>query len=49
MGQQWPAAGTGALAAADLGGAVCEPHHRATEQTTHNLESNYTKEVLSLL
>ena len=23
MGQQWPAVGTGALAAADLGGAVC--------------------------
>ena len=44
MGQQWPAAGTGALAAADLGGAVCEPHHRAMEKT-----SNYTKEVLSLL
>ena len=44
--QQWPVAGTGALAAADLGGTVCEPHYRATEQTTHKLESNYTKEVL---
>ena len=44
MGQQWPAAGTGALAETDLGGVVCEHHHRATEQT-----SNYTKEVLSLL
>ena len=30
-GQQWPASGTGALTAADLGGVVCEPHHRATE------------------
>ena len=49
MGQQCPAMGTGALAAADLGGVACEPHHRATEQTTHKLENNYTKEFLSVL
>jgi len=47
-GQQWPAVGTGALAAADLGGAVWEPHYRAIEQTTHKVENNYTKEVLAL-
>ena len=41
MGQQWPGKGTGALAAADLEGMVCEPHHRAPEQTTHKLENNY--------
>ena len=59
MGQQWPVTGTGALAAADLGGTVCgitthgggghQPHHRATEQMTHKLENNYIKEVLALL
>ena len=49
MGQQWPGTGTGALAAADLEGMVCEPHHRAPEQTTHKLENNYMKEVLALL
>ena len=27
----------------------CEPHHRATEQTTHLLGNNYTEEVLTLL
>ena len=59
MGQQWPAAGTGALAATDqggmvynispLGGGCHQPHHRATEQMTHKLENNYTKDVLALL
>ena len=48
-GQQWPATETGALAAADLEDAVCEPHHRATEQTSHKLENNYTKKALPLL
>ena len=38
-----------ALAAADLEGMACEPHHRATEQTTHKLENSYIKEVLALL
>ena len=47
--QQWPATGTGTLVAAGLGGIVHEPHHRATKQTTHKLENNYTKEVLALL
>ena len=42
-GWPWPAAGTGALGAAYLGGMACEPPHRATEQTTHKLEDNYTK------
>ena len=28
-GQQWPDTGTGALAAAELGVTVCEPHHGA--------------------
>ena len=59
MGQQWPAVGTGALAAAELGGVACgiSPlrvdchylHHRAVEQTTHKLQNNYTKEILTLL
>ena len=49
MGQQWPATGTGALAAADLGGTAFETHHKATEQTTHKLENNYTKEFLAVL
>ena len=40
---------TGVLAVADLGGVVCEPHHIATEQTTHKLENSYIKEVLALL
>ena len=49
----------GALPAADLGGAACglgprggdchHLHHGATEQTTHKLQNNYTKEVLALL
>ena len=38
MGQQRPAAGTGTLAAADLGSKACEPHHRATRQTNPKLE-----------
>ena len=51
--------GTGSLAAADLGGKVCglsplgggrlKTYHGATQQTTHKLENNYTKEVLTLL
>ena len=59
MGQQWPAAGIGPLVTADLGGLDCgisplgggrhQPHHRATEQMTHKLEENYSKEVLVLL
>ena len=49
MGHQLPAMGTGALAAADLGGVGSEPHHRTTEQTTHKLENSYTKEVFALL
>ena len=59
-GQQWPATGTGALGAADLGHVVCGisplswrrlalPHHRAAKQTTHTLQNNYTKETLTLL
>ena len=48
-GHLWPAVGTGALATADLGGAACEPHQRATKQTTHKLENNSAKEVLTLL
>jgi len=48
-GQQWRAAGTGVLVAADLGDAACEPHHRATKQTTHKLKNNFTNEVLALL
>ena len=55
MFQQWPAVGTGALAAAILGGMVCgvSPlgggHYRDAEQMTHTLENNYTKEVLTPL
>ena len=49
MGEQGPSAGTGALAAADLGGTVCKPHHSATEQITHKLGNNYAKEVHALL
>ena len=49
MGQQWLAVGIGALVAAELGSMACESHHRATEQTTHKLEINYTKEILTLL
>ena len=45
-GRPWPATGTGALGAAYLGGMACEPPHRATEQTTHKLEDNYTKKFL---
>ena len=48
-GQQLSAVRIRALASADLGGMACEPHHRATEQTTHRLENNSTKEVLALL
>ena len=35
--------GTGSLAAAVLEDVMCEPHHKAIEQTTHKLENNYTK------
>ena len=49
MDHQWPALGTGVLAAVDLRGAACEPHHRATEQTNHKLKNNDTKGVLALL
>ena len=49
MGQQWPALGTGALAAADMGGAACKPNHRDNEQTTNKLEDKYAKEILALL
>ena len=28
---------------------MCEPHHRATKQTTHKLKNNFTKEILALL
>ena len=49
MGHQLSASGTGALAAADLGGVGCEPHHRTTEQTAHKLENSYPKEVFVLL
>ena len=51
--------GTGALAAANLEGAVCgitlleggclQPHHRTTKQMAPKLENNYIKEVLTLL
>ena len=47
---------TGALAAADLGGAACgisrlgggrhSLHCRVAEQEIHKLENNYTKEIL---
>ena len=46
--QQWLAMGTGALAAADLGGTEYEPRHRATKQTTHKLGNNYTKKLALL-
>ena len=49
MGLQWPDVGIGALAAADLEGVACEPHLRATEETTHKLEKNDTKDVFALL
>ena len=49
MSQQWPALGTGALAAADMGGVACKPNHRGTEQTTNKLEDNYVKEIRALL
>ena len=39
IGRQWPATWTGALAAADLGGAAYEPQHRATEQTAQKQEA----------
>ena len=41
--------GTGVLPSSYLGGTAFETHHKATEQTTHKLENNYTKEVLTLL
>ena len=46
--QQWPAPGTEALAASDLGGTACEPHysHQADNPKTGE---NYTKEVLAML
>ena len=56
VGQQWPATGTGVLAAAVLGGTTCgirplggghhEPYHRATRWVNLKLENNYTKEAL---
>ena len=57
--QQWPAAGTWALGAAELdytacgmgpleGGHHC-PHHGATEHLTQKLQNNYSKEILALL
>ena len=49
MGEQGPSVETGALAAADLGGTVYKSHHSATEQITHKLGNNYTKEVHALL
>ena len=49
MDQHWPATGTGALAAVDLGAMTYESHHRATEQTIHKLENNYIKYFLALL
>ena len=49
MSQQWPAVGKGAMTETDLGGMAIEPQHKATKQTPHKLENNYTKEVLSLL
>ena len=48
-GQQWRDVVTGALAAADLGDMMCEPHHTATKQTMQKLENNYAKEVLEVL
>ena len=33
MGQLWPDAGTLAFAAADIGGAAFEPHHRDIQKT----------------
>ena len=55
---QLVAAGTGALAAAVLGGKACgisplegdchQPHNRAAKKATHKLENNYTKEVPTL-
>ena len=48
-GQQWSARGTGALATADVGGMVCESHHRTVEQKTYNLKNNYTKGVFTEL
>ena len=52
-GQQWPAAGAGALATANLGHAACGISplgggHRTIKQT-HKLQNYYTKETLSLL
>ena len=44
----WVAMGTRALAEADLEGAKCEPHHRATKQMTYKLKNNYTKEAFTL-
>ena len=31
--------GTGALATADLGGTVCESHHKTIEQKSYNLKN----------
>ena len=49
MGQQWPAAETGALVAGDLGGTTWETHCRVTKQTSHKLENDDIKEVVTLL
>ena len=50
---------TGVQAAADVGHEACgisplggghhQPKHKATEQTMHELQSNYTKEMLAQL
>ena len=57
-GQQWPAVGTGGLAAADLEGKLCgivlleevaiSPPPPQSHQADH-LENNYTIEILALL
>ena len=58
-GQQWPAAGAGALgtgalvrqpvALALLEEVAINPSHRAPEQTNHEPQNNHTKEILTLL
>lgn len=45
MGQQRPAAGAGAAASADWGGAMCGPRHRATEQTTRKVDTAIPRRV----
>ena len=58
-GQQWTFARTAALAVADLDYATCGInllgggrhllHQRAAKKMSHNLQNNYTKEILILL